>query len=130
MPISDTSETDFLTLIQKLIGIQNKECAEVNVFTVIKSWFIDYNTKEQPLYACGERLRKIICIWFCVYLILAIPLWCTRGKLKTSKFYTHFEAWRYKSTHFQTSRITHLQLLAPPKHDKPLLLRLIPLQSY
>lgn len=32
-----------------------------------------------------ERIGRLVLIWFCVYLVIAIPCWCQRGNINNEK---------------------------------------------
>ncbi|CAB3248954.1 unnamed protein product [Arctia plantaginis] len=62
-----------------LPGYQNINYNKSIGFIALKSLMNDYKTQRRPKIDIAYRLWRIVRIWFLVYLIVAIPLWCTRG---------------------------------------------------
>lgn len=68
-----------------MLDIKSKKCSQGDIgLKAIKCLFEDYYNQKQSLNVLVSRLWRIIKTWFLIYLVLAIPLWCTRGEFTIS----------------------------------------------
>lgn len=88
--------------VEKMIKFDTKprNCTEEEIknigFKAVHCIFEDYKNHRQSPRVLAARLWRIAKIWFMVYLVIAVPLWCTRGYIKIIN---------YTQTHTQTSII-------------------------
>lgn len=62
---------------------KTRNCTEEEIkhigFKAVNCIIQDYKKHKEPSKVLAKRLFRIITIWFLVYVVVAIPLWCTRG---------------------------------------------------
>ncbi|XP_028170482.1 uncharacterized protein LOC114360111 isoform X2 [Ostrinia furnacalis] len=74
------AESSFANNMRKFMNIKNKNCSQEDIgINAIKCLFVDYYNRKQPLNVFVGRLWTIIRVWFILYIVLAIPLWCMKG---------------------------------------------------
>ncbi|CAH0690093.1 unnamed protein product [Spodoptera exigua] len=79
---------DFMTLFSfRSTDATNCSYEEGIGLIAVKCLIEDYVNHRQTLREVMGRLWRIFLIWFLVYLAVAIPLWCTRGKYYQNNYF-------------------------------------------